>query len=71
MFIDTNCHLDFSVFDKQRELILAACEKQSITKIVIPCVCAKDWQRILKLCQKYKALYPALGLHPCFLSEHQ
>lgn len=71
MLIDTHCHLDFSVFSKHRESILTTCEKKSITGIVIPGVCARDWQRILELCQQYKALYPALGLHPCFLSEHQ
>ncbi|MCK5666176.1 MAG: TatD family hydrolase, partial [Thiotrichaceae bacterium] len=69
--IDTHCHFDFPVFDKHRENILNACEKQSLKQIVVPGVCAQHWQRILQLSQKYQAIYPALGLHPCFLHEHQ
>lgn len=73
--IDTHCHLDFSVFDADRQTILQACRDNHIDRIIIPGVCRKDWQKILYLCsQKVSAqktlLYPAVGLHPCFVEQH-
>ncbi len=68
--VDSHCHLDFSVFDDERSLILQKCKRQHISAIVIPGVCHKDWQRILRLCEHHRMLFPALGLHPCFMDEH-
>lgn len=69
--IDSHCHLDFPEFDDDRELIMQHCMEQNITTIVVPGVCRKDWQRLLVLCQDNQRLFPALGLHPCFLHQHQ
>lgn len=71
MLIDTHCHLDFSVFDSDRDLVVSSCKKQNVTSIVVPGVCRKHWQRILLLCRQYDFLYPALGLHPCYAADHQ
>lgn len=71
LMIDSHCHLDFAVFDGQLATILAKCQQNSIKDIIIPGVCAHDWQRLLNLCDQYTYLHPALGLHPCFLSDHQ
>ena len=68
--IDSHCHLDFPVFDDDRSLILKNCQTHNITAITIPAVCRKDWQRILTLCHDQEMLFPALGLHPCFINEH-
>jgi TatD DNase family protein len=68
--IDTHCHLDFPVFDEDRFDVLDSCREKHINSIVIPGVCRKDWQRILSLCYGQKMLYPALGLHPCFINHH-
>ncbi len=70
MLIDTHCHLDFPVFDHDRELILNNCPKQDIGGIIVPGVCSKDWQKLLTLCRQNDLLYPALGLHPCFTEHH-
>ncbi|MCK5662655.1 MAG: TatD family hydrolase [Thiotrichaceae bacterium] len=68
--IDSHCHLDFSVFDDERSAIIQACRENNIQKIVVPGVCRKDWQKILLLCRQDDMLYPALGLHPCFIDTH-
>ncbi|MCU7800242.1 MAG: TatD family hydrolase [gamma proteobacterium symbiont of Lucinoma myriamae] len=68
--IDSHCHLDFSVFDEDRSLVTQACREANIQSIIVPGVCRKDWQKILSLCHKDDMLYPALGLHPCFIDEH-
>ena len=70
VLIDSHCHLDFSVFDNDRSTIIQACRDADIQSIIIPGVCRKNWQRILSLCEHEQMLYPALGLHPCFISEH-
>jgi len=68
--IDTHCHLDFSIFDNDRPAIIQACRDADIHSIIVPGVCRKNWQRILSLCEQETMLYPALGLHPCFINEH-
>ncbi len=68
--LDTHCHLDFSIFDNERPAIIQACRDADIHRIIVPGVCRKNWQRILSLCEQETILYPALGLHPCFINEH-
>jgi len=71
-FIDSHCHLDFAVFDRDRSAIIQACRDESIEQIVIPGVVTDAWPTILTLCAQYPGvLYPALGLHPCFINEHE
>ncbi|GGC08200.1 metal-dependent hydrolase [Marinobacterium zhoushanense] len=74
MLIDTHCHLDFPIFDSWRDQALRQACIASIGAIVVPGVTARHWVRVLDLtCGNSSAvrLYPALGLHPCFMSEHR
>lgn len=74
MLIDTHCHLDFSAFDGQREQVIACAREVGVEAIVVPGVTAAHWGRLLQLCAgDYEGvrLHPALGLHPCFMAEHQ
>ncbi|MCG8338851.1 MAG: TatD family hydrolase [Proteobacteria bacterium] len=68
--IDTHCHLDFPAFDADRHQLLQNCQKLGIYKLIIPGVCQKNWQRVIDLSHDQKWLYPALGIHPCFVDEH-
>ncbi|WP_198265074.1 TatD family hydrolase [sulfur-oxidizing endosymbiont of Gigantopelta aegis] len=69
-FIDSHCHLDFPAFDADRTHIIEACQALNFTAIVVPGVCRQDWQALLATCQENDLLAPALGLHPCFVTEH-
>lgn len=69
--VDTHCHLDFPDFDADREQVLAACRAAGVTRIVVPGVRATDWSRVLDLCAWHEGLYPALGLHPMFMADHE
>ncbi len=69
--VDTHCHLDFAEFDKDRSAILQNCKKQSVQNIIVPGIKAKGWLILLELCRQLRMLYPALGLHPCFMQQHQ
>lgn len=79
-FTDTHCHLDFPVFDDDRDVIFSRCVDNNIMSIVVPGITAEFWPRVLALCSRTNKdhlnpnrpqLYPALGLHPCFLQQHQ
>tara|TARA_R110002167_G_scaffold1878_5_gene9282 strand:- start:6180 stop:6974 length:795 start_codon:yes stop_codon:yes gene_type:complete len=71
---DTHCHLDFSEFDACREQLLRRCVALNIRAILVPGVVAAHWPRLLQLCRTGTLpellLRPALGLHPCFMDQH-
>jgi TatD DNase family protein len=68
--IDTHCHLDLEAFDRDRERVLAEASAAGVTAIVVPGVDASGWPGLLRLCASRPHLYPALGLHPVFLEQH-
>ena len=69
--VDTHCHLDVIDFDVDRSQILKRCRQSGINKIVVPAIQSKTWPNILELCNAELGLYPAFGLHPVFLKQHQ
>ncbi|MDF2181753.1 TatD family hydrolase [Neptuniibacter sp. CAU 1671] len=68
--IDSHCHLDFDVFDADRNLLLQRAAAEGVADIIVPGVTAERWAALLELCRSDRGLYPALGLHPCFLDQH-
>jgi len=69
--IDSHCHLDVTAFDEDRPAVLARARDAGVTGIVVPGIQASDWRALLALCRTEAGLYPALGLHPVFLDQHQ
>lgn len=69
--IDSHCHLDFSVFDADREAILQRCAELGIEHLIVPAVSQQSWSPLLTICSDSPQLHPALGLHPMFMQEHQ
>jgi len=69
-FADTHSHLNFSVFDADRESLLRQCDGMGIRLIIIPGVKRSGWQKIMQLCNSSHILYGALGLHPNYIEEH-
>ncbi len=72
-FIDTHCHLDFSVFNKIRSSILRNCWEKQIDTIIIPGIYASLWPSLLQFCRFPTPirLLAALGMHPYFLTHHR
>jgi TatD DNase family protein len=68
--IDTHCHLDVSEFDADRAAVLARARAAGIVAQVIPAVHRAGWPYLLELCRAEQDLYPALGLHPVYLDQH-
>jgi TatD DNase family protein len=69
--IDTHCHLDLPAFDADRVDVLDRARRNAVSGIVIPGVQSANWDALLTFCDSADGLYPALGLHPVFLEQHQ
>ncbi len=67
MYIDTHCHLDFDVFDEQREELMARCLGAGIKHFLVPATVSSRWGRLLELSKQYPEWRIAYGLHPYFL----
>ncbi|WP_432471895.1 TatD family hydrolase [Amphritea sp. HPY] len=65
--IDTHCHLDFPAISNDIDGVLERARNNGVTRFVVPGVSSENWSRVLELCAEHEELYPALGLHPCFL----
>jgi len=69
--IDSHCHLDFSLFDRDRDQVISRCNDLGVKAIIIPAVTVSGWPRLLSVCAQSKILHPALGLHPMFMEKHK
>lgn len=69
--IDSHCHLDFPAFDHNRDELVNACIKAGFTMLVNPAVDMNNWQKVEQIAARYSIVYPAYGLHPMFLDQHQ
>ena len=69
--IDSHCHIDVAAFDADRGEVLSRCRAVGINRLVVPAIDAAGWEPLLSLCEQEQGLYPALGLHPVFLEQHQ
>ena len=69
--IDSICHIDDSSFDADRKEVIENSHKLGVDKIVVPSISALNWKIITDICAEYECLYPAIGLHPQFVNEHE
>lgn len=70
MIIDTHSHIDLPVFQDDFQDILARARKAGVVAQVLPGVVCSGWERILHLSHTEPDLFPAIGLHPMYLSHH-
>ena len=68
---DSHCHLDVEEFDTDRDAVLQRSRQAGVSHILVPAVQVKGWRFLLDYCQANPGLYPALGLHPVYLDQHQ
>ena len=68
--IDTHCHLDFDIFDKDRQQVIERAKNNNISQIIIPATQRHNWQTIHKLCTENNNLHACYGLHPYWTNEH-
>ena len=68
--IDTHCHIDSCEFDADRDRVLICAFESNVEKIIVPAITKSRWQRLLSICERSDSLYPALGLHPVYIAQH-
>lgn len=71
MLVDSHCHLDAAELDVDRDAVLARARAAGVTRQVVPAVTASGWPKLREICTGDTGLFPAYGLHPMFLAEHQ
>ncbi len=69
--IDTHCHLDFDVFDHDRNDVLKRSRENGLCGFVIPAVQQSTWGSLISLCEQSDDMHYALGLHPIFIDKHE
>ncbi|MGH8233747.1 MAG: TatD family hydrolase [Rhodanobacteraceae bacterium] len=67
---DSHVHLDAPEFDSDRRAVLQGAREAGVEEMLIPAVAAASWPKLHDLCAGTPGLYPAYGLHPCFLAQH-
>lgn len=69
--IDTHSHLDAAEFDADREQVLARAQALGVVAQIVPAVSAPLWPKLRAVVHSNTGLYPAYGLHPCYLAQHR
>ena len=69
--IDTHCHLDFDVFEHDRDDVLKRARANGLSGFVIPAVKQATWKSLISLCKQSEDMHYALGMHPMFIQQHK
>ena len=68
--VDSHIHLDFSAFDKDRDVLLVEAQSSGIRRFVVPSTTRKSWPQIKNLVLSNPAISVAYGIHPYFIHAH-
>ena len=69
--IDSHSHIDVAEFDADRAAVLARARDAGVTREIVPAIALAGFDKLRAICRNENGLYPAYGLHPMFLAEHQ
>lgn len=69
--IDSHCHLDFSEFQVDFELIRARAAEAGVTKLLTISTKLAALEKIAALSEKYPEIYHSVGVHPCEIQGDQ
>ncbi len=67
MLTDTHCHLDFRIFDGDRDQVLARAEKYGVRRMLNPGINLESSRAAVQLAVRCQPVYAAVGIHP---NEH-
>lgn len=71
MLVDSHCHLDAAEFDRDRDHVVARARAAGVARQIVPAIGAAGWPKLRDLCVGADGLFPAYGLHPMFLYDHE
>jgi TatD DNase family protein len=69
--IDTHCHLDASVFDHDRKLVIQDALASGLQMMVIPAVMPTNYSKVAEIAQANQHCCYALGMHPIYIDNVQ
>ncbi|MBX7152210.1 TatD family hydrolase [bacterium] len=64
MFFDTHAHLDYDLFDADREEMIRRAFEGGVSRVVTIGTDVDSAQRAIRLAENYPNVYAAVGLHP-------
>ncbi len=62
--IDTHCHLNFSKFKKNLQLIIDEAHDVGVTEIIVPGTDVKHSRKAIEIAKQHDHVYAAIGIHP-------
>lgn len=70
-WFDTHCHLDFDVFDDDRDDVIKQASIKGVTHLFVPGVSQNNWHKLKSLVAQYPQICAGVGIHPFFLENKQ
>jgi TatD DNase family protein len=64
LFIDTHAHLDFDLFDEDREIVIQRAIKNGLAAIITIGTDLESSKRSVEIAEKYAMVFAAVGIHP-------
>lgn len=64
MLVDTHCHLNFNIYDNDRDLVIENARQVGIKRILNPGINLQTSLEAVKLSEEYNDVYAAVGIHP-------
>lgn len=68
---DTHCHLDFEVFNRDRNEVVERARAQGIEQFMLLGVTCEQWAQLPRVASEIGSAYYSFGLHPYFIEKHQ
>ena len=68
---DSHSHLDAPEFEHDRHAVVSRAQAAGVKQQLLPAVEYASWNNLKDVCDQYRGLYPAYGLHPMYLSFHR
>lgn len=68
--IDSHCHLDFPIFDQDREQVIRRATETGLKGLLIPGTEVQHVSRQIQIAHQFSDIYLAFGLHPYFLNDN-
>jgi len=71
MLIDSHSHIDTVAFDADRAATIARARAAGVHAQIVPAIARHGWAHLRQICQAHAGLYPAYGLHPMAVAQHE
>jgi TatD DNase family protein len=62
--VDTHCHLDLSVFDADRDVVLDRAHEAGVNRVLVPATDLASSRRAVAMAEQHREVRAAVGVHP-------